>query len=418
MDVVRSKPKKRLTKKLLSTVGLILVSITIFSVLATRGEGGHVVSKNTLMIGEVQQGDFNVSVRGIGILAPKDIRWVSTAVSGRVERILIKAGAQVKADDLLLELSNPELVQRWEESKWQLEEMQAEISAQAVSLESQLLDREAAVINERLNHERALLTLNAQRKLLDQSIVAVSQVDHAEVQIEVAQIKERWLLEKKRLKKGQENLVAQNKASRARLNRMKRMVDRAAQQVEDLNVRATMDSLVQEMPIELGQQINAGINLAKLASNGLFIAELRVPEKQVNDVAIGQSVQIDTRNSVVAGIVERIDPTVINGQVQIDVALVGDLPSEARPDLTVEGIIEIANIEQTLFVKRPMFSKSFSEENVYLLGEDAELAELKTVHFGQVSNKYIEIKSGLKAGESIVVSDTSKWQGHTKVSIN
>ena len=418
MDIVRSKPKKVISKKAISIVSLLLLVAVVFILLTTKSVGSHVVSKNTLMIGEVQQGNFNVSVRGIGILAPKDIRWVSTAVSGRVERILIKAGAQVKAGDLLLELSNPELVQRWEESKWELEEMEAEISAQAVSLESQLLDREAAVINERLNHERALLTLNAQRKLLDQSIVAVSQVDHAEVKIEVAQIKERWQLEKKRLKKGQENLIAQNKASQARLNRMKRMVERAEQQVEDLNVRATMDSLVQEMPIELGQQINAGINLAKLASNGLFIAELRVPEKQVNDVAIGQSVQIDTRNSVVAGTVERIDPTVINGQVQIDVALVGDLPSEARPDLTVEGIIEIANIEQTLFVKRPMFSKSFSEEDIYLLDEEGELAAVRTVQFGQVSNKYIEVKSGLKAGQNIIVSDTSDWQGISQISIN
>lgn len=418
MDIVRSKPKKVISKKVISIVSLLLLVAVVFILLTTKSVGSHVVSKNTLMIGEVQQGNFNVSVRGIGILAPKDIRWVSTAVSGRVERILIKAGAQVKAGDLLLELSNPELVQRWEESKWELEEMEAEISAQAVSLESQLLDREAAVINERLNHERALLTLNAQRKLLDQSIVAVSQVDHAEVKIEVAQIKERWQLEKKRLKKGQENLIAQNKASQARLNRMKRMVERAEQQVEDLNVRATMDSLVQEMPIELGQQINAGINLAKLASNGLFIAELRVPEKQVNDVAIGQSVQIDTRNSVVAGTVERIDPTVINGQVQIDVALVGDLPSEARPDLTVEGIIEIANIEQTLFVKRPMFSKSFSEEDIYLLDEEGELAAVRTVQFGQVSNKYIEVKSGLKAGQNIIVSDTSDWQGISQISIN
>ena len=418
MDIIRSKQKKVISKSAVNIVILLLLAMAIFVWVLTRGEGAHIVSKNTLMLGEVQQGDFNVSVRGIGVLAPKDIRWVSTSVSGRVERILIKAGAQVKAGDLLLELSNPELVQRWEESKWELEEMEAEIIAEQVSLESQLLDREAAVINERLNHERALLTLNAQQKLLDQSIVAVSQIDHAEVKIEVVQIKERWQLEIKRLKKGQENLVAQRKASQARLNRMKRIVERAEQQVANLKVKATMDSLVQEMPIELGQQINTGVNLAKLASNGLFIAELRVPEKQVNDVAIGQTVEIDTRSSVVKGIVERIDPTVINGQVQIDVALVGDLPSEARPDLTVEGIIEIANIEEALFVKRPMFSKSFSEEDVYLLDDEGDLAQLKTVQFGQVSNKYIEIKSGLKAGESIVVSDTSDWQGFASISLN
>ena len=170
------------------------------------------VDKSELLLAQVQRGKFNISVRGVGVLVPKDIRWVATNVEGRVERILIKAGAKVKRGDLLLELSNPQLVQQLEETKWQLEEMVAETNAQTASLASELLDQEAAVINEKLNHERALLTYNAQKKLLDKGTVAVSHIAHEEVKIDVAQYKERWQLEIKRLNKKKESLEAQAKA--------------------------------------------------------------------------------------------------------------------------------------------------------------------------------------------------------------
>jgi len=418
MDIVRSKQKKTLNSKVLSIVGVVSCGVLLLAYSFSGSGGSYRIDKNTLLIDQVQRGELNVSVRGIGVLVPKDIRWIATEVQGRVERILIKPGAQVKAGDLLLELSNSQLVQQLEETTWELEALEAETLAQHVSLESDLLDQQAAVINAKLSHQRAMLTLNAQKTLLEHGTGVISQIDHEEVKIEVAQHKERWNLEIKRLAKREENLAAQAVAYQARLNRMRRILQRVQTQVNGLHVKATMDSIVQEMPVELGQQVNSGTNLARLARKGQFIAELRIPEKLIQNVAIDQLVTVDTRTSKIQGQVSRIDPAVINGSVQIDVELIGSIPSEARPDLTVEGVIEVAHLADTLYVKRPMFAKSFTQATVYLLDEDGQNASKQEVAFGQVSSKYIQINAGLNSGEKIIVSDTSDWKEHQQISLN
>ena len=250
MDIVREKPKKKINSKILSGIAIAAVLFFAFKLFFDRDGSTYAVDSNSLLTDKVQQGELYVSVRGIGVLVPKDIRWVATNVEGRVERILIKAGARVKAGDLLMELSNPMLVQRLEETRWELDEMEAQTTALEVSLESELLDQEAAVINEKLNHERALLTLNAQRTLLEQGVVAVSHIDYEEIKIDVAQFKQRWELEIKRLAKRRENLAAQKQAAQARVNRMRKIVQRAQEQVESLHATATRDSSGQEMPME------------------------------------------------------------------------------------------------------------------------------------------------------------------------
>ena len=378
----------------------------------------HIVDSDLLLTDKVQQGELTVNVRGIGVLAPKDIRWVATNVNARVDRIYVKAGAIVSKGDLILKLSNPQLDQQFEETQWELDELAAQATALKVSLESQTLDHEAAVINEKLNYERSLLTLTAQDTLLQQGINAVSQIDHQAIKIEVAQNKQRWELEIKRLEKQKENVTAQLIANQARVNRMSKTLERAKQQVESLNVRASIDAIVQVMPMELGQQVTAGTNLARLAKRDEFIAELRIPENQIQDVLVGQTVSLDTRTSKVEGVVTRIDPSVENGVVQVDVELVGPPPKEARPELTVEGIIEVMRIENALYVKRPMFAKSYGDSHVYLIDSNGDLANKHGVIFGKSSNTYIEIKGGLSLGQEIIVSDVSAWETHQQIRIN
>lgn len=378
----------------------------------------HIVDSDLLLTDKVQQGELTVNVRGIGVLAPKDIRWVATNVNARVDRIYVKAGAIVSKGDLILKLSNPQLDQQFEETQWELDELAAQATALKVSLESQTLDHEAAVINEKLNYERSLLTLTAQDTLLQQGINAVSQIDHQAIKIEVAQNKQRWELEIKRLEKQKENVTAQLIANQARVNRMSKTLERAKQQVESLNVRASIDAIVQVMPMELGQQVTAGTNLARLAKRDEFIAELRIPENQIQDVLVGQTVSLDTRTSKVEGVVTRIDPSVENGVVQVDVELVGPPPKEARPELTVEGIIEVMRIENALYVKRPMFAKSYGDSHVYLIDSNGDLANKHGVIFGKSSNTYIEIKDGLSLGQEIIVSDVSAWETHQQIRIN
>lgn len=418
MDIVRANKKKKLTTKNKLIVSFIVILALVLFLLFNKSSASFLANKNSILVDTVQRGELHISVRGTGVLAPSDIRWIATNVSGRVEQVLKKAGAKVKKGDLLLELSNPQLQQELTEAQWELQALAAETRARKISLESDLLDQEIAVINEKLNFERSQLTLNAQKELLNQGIVAVSKIDFEEVKIDVQQYKRRWQLEEKRLEKRRENLTAQIEANEARLISMRKSVQRIQQQVASLKVMATMDSIVQEMPLELGQQVSAGTNLAMLARSDLYIAELRIPEKQIKDVMIGQKVMLDTRSSKISGVIQRIDPAVVNSSVQVDVELLGALPKEVRPELTVDGVVEIATLANTLFVKRPMFASSFSHFSVYLLDPEGSNANKQSLTFGHMSSQYIEIEQGLEEGDSIIISDTSSWENHQQIRIN
>lgn len=418
MDIVRPKPSSSPFTKAIIVVFILLLLGGFFYAVMSSTSTQYVAQHDELLISTVTKGELLVTVRGTGVLAAKDVRWLSTDVEGKIERILVKAGAYVKQGDVILHLSNPQLMQRLDESKWDLDELEAQTLALKVSLESQVLDQESQVITEKLNYERSLLTLNAQNTLLQQGINAVSQIDHEAIKIDVEQNKQRWELEIKRLAKQKENVAAQMLANKARLNRLRKNAERIQDQVKGLAVRASIDALVQAMPMELGQQVTQGTNLAKLAKKDAFIAELRIPEHQIQDISVGQLVSLDTRNSQISGVVSRINPSVENGVVQVDVEMTQNAPSEARPDLTVEGIIEVARIPNTLFVKRPMFAKTLAKASVFLLDEKQANARQQDVTFGKVSATYIEIKSGLIEGQVIIVSDVSAYERHAQIRIN
>lgn len=417
MDIVRQN-KKKVSKKM-QIIGALLAITTVGLVFfLNTSNASLLVDKNSLLVSTVERGDLNITVRGTGVMVPKDIRWIATNVPGRVERIIKKAGAIVKRGDLLFELSNPQLQQELAEAKWELQALESETRANRVSLESELLDQEIVVMNEKLNYERSQLTLNAQEELFEKGFDAISKIAYEEVKMNVGQYKQRWNLEQERLEKRRENLAAQLEASEARFNMMLRSVKRIEQQVANLQVTATMDSIVQEMPMELGQEVNAGTNLALLARSNLYIAELQIPEKLIKDVQIGQEVVLDTRSSQIKGKVQRIDPTVVNSSVQVDIELLGSLPKEVRPELTVDGVIEINTIPNTLFVKRPMFANSFSKSKVYKLDSEGRHADMHTVQFGHMSTQHIQIEQGLEEGQRIIVSDASSWEQHQQIRIN
>lgn len=418
MDIVINK-KSGVSQKLKWLVlGIVLLSVTLTYAWASLSTASHSVNRDRLLTEKVNRGEFVITVRGMGVLAPKDVRWLATNVAGKVDRILVKPGALVKQGDVIMELSNPELAQQLEETRWELDELKAQMQAEKVALESELLDQESAVINEKLNYESTKLTFEAQDKLLSQGFNAVSQIDHETIKIQMAQNKRRWELEQGRLAKQKERVAAQLIANEARVQRMEKTLNRVTEQVASLTVTASIDALVQEMPIELGQQVNAGNNLARLAKRDDFIAEIRIPENQIQDVVIGQTVAIDTRTSEIEGVVRRIDPSVENGVVQVDIDLIGQAPKEARPELTVEGTIEVARMPDSLFVKRPMFAKSHNKGFVYLLDSEGNAASKHQVEFGKSSASHIEVISGLTAGQQIIVSDVSSYEQHQQININ
>lgn len=398
---------------------LIAIGLMLFVYIAwDKGQASYATDGDALVYGRVKQGVLEVKVRGTGYLVPLDVRWIAARVEGRVEQLLIKPGTSVEAGDLILELSNPELVQLLEETRWEMEALDAETTAQQVTLQSQLLDQKTVVLNAQLDYESAKLQLDAEAQLIGGDKAAVSRLDYERSKLRTRQYQQRWEIEQQRYEKMEENHQAQTHALQARLNKMQKTVQKVEQQVDSLMVRASMDSVIQEIPLQLGEQVLPGANMVKLARQDELIAELQIQEAQIRDVSIGQPVLIDTRNNTVNGVVTRVDPAVIGGTVQVDVAFVDPLPADARPDLSVDGEIQVSHIEDTLYVSRPLFSQSHSQTAVYRLTQDGDYAERVQVRLGSGSVNEIEVLQGLQAGDQIILSDSSSWESHDLISIN
>lgn len=378
-------------------------------------QADYSIDRNTIVFDEVKRGEFTISVRGTGLLIPDNIQWLSSNVEARVERIVVKPGKIVKKGDLIVELSNPQLAQLLEETRWELEARSAESKAAQVAQESALLDQKAEILNAQLNYESSKLKQDAQTELFQKKTGIISKIDYEKTRLETIQLKQRWEIQQQRLLKMKENILAQNNARDARLKKMQKTLERAQQQVDSLMIVASIDSVVQEVPIEPGQRLIIGGNIAKLAKQDSLIAELQVPELQIRNVAVGQRVIIDTRNNKVAGIVSRVDPAVVNGNVQVDVEFLNGLPEDARPDLTVDGEILITELSDTLYVNRPIFAQSQSNSAFYKLSEDGNFAERISVKLGQGSINQIQIIDGLKIGDKIIISDPSSWQTYQKI---
>lgn len=417
MDIVKPKKHRSILKRAAPWLMLLLIMLITGKYLWFIAQADFSVDGDDLIYAEVKQGSFSVSVRGTGVLVADQIQWLSANVDAQVGSIEAKPGRFVKKGDVIIILNNPQLIQQLEETQWELKAMKAESIAQRVIQESVLLDQESLVLDAELNHESSKLRLNAQTTLLGKSEGSIAQIDFEKTQLETIQLKKRWQNQIKRQIKMQENLKAQNSARSARLNKMRKTLERIQLQVDSLIVKASMDSTIQELPLELGQRVLMGSKLAKLAKKGSYIAELNIPEIQIWDISIGQQVVIDTRNSIVKGEVNRIDPVVVNGNVQVDVNLTGKLPSDLRPDMTVNGEITTTNIADTLYVERPLFAQSQSLTSTYKVDANQAFAERVKVEFGKGSINQIQIVSGLKAGDTIIVSDPSRWDTHKNILI-
>lgn len=381
-------------------------------------QSGVSIAKETLIYGEVKQGDFSVSVRGAGLLVPDKIQWLSASVDAHVERIVVKPGKAVKKGELIIELSNLQLQQLLEETRWELTAKIAESKASQVEQKSALLGKEALMLDAQLSYESSKLKLDAQQELFNKKSGAVSKIDYEKTKLETKQFKQRWTIQEKIVQSMHENITAQNNARESRLHKMRKTLERAEQQVKNLMVYASIDSVVQEVAVEPGQRISMGSNLAKLAQRDSLIAELQVAELLIGEVNIGQQVVIDTRNSKVNGKVIRVDPAVVNGKVQVDVAFTEALPADARPDLSVDGVIRITDIANTLYVGRPLFAQSSSASMLYKLDAQEDFAYRIKVNLGKGSVNKIQVIDGLALGDKIIISDPSRWQEHEKIRLN
>jgi HlyD family secretion protein len=418
LDIAVNKQKKTFLKKIWP-LALVIVSIAIaikYSAFILQAD--FVIDNETLVYGEVKKGQFSISVRGSGTLVPDKIQWLAADVDGHVERVVVKPGKTVKKGDLIIELSNPRLKQLQEETRWELETVIAESKASQAEQKSGLLFQKARMLDAKLNYQSSKLKLDANRELFDNKTGAVSKIDYEKTKLETQQFNQRWKIQQEVLHSMTENIAVQDNAHNSRINKMRKTLERAEQQVKSLMIYASLDSVVQDVAVEPGQRVNMGSNLAKLAQQDSLIAELQVAELLIGEVKLGQQVTIDTRNNKVTGIVTRVDPAVVNGNVQVDVEFTQALPSDARPDLSVDGEIHITDIADTLYVSRPIFSQRQSNSTIYKLNQDGNLAERTQVKLGQGSSNQIQVIEGLAAGDKVIISDSSSWQKYQKVRID
>ncbi|WP_125783659.1 efflux RND transporter periplasmic adaptor subunit [Pseudoalteromonas rubra] len=371
---------------------------------------------NSLIINQVKRGSFTVTVRGNGVLVPENVQWLSASGDAKVEALLYKPGQEVSRGDEIVRLTNPRLEQQLAETKWELSALEAEHQASDLAEQAAIAQQRADMLNAQMALNGAEHEYQAHLELIETG--AVSKLDFQRAKIALEQARQTLASRKEQMAESAKSLKAQQHARFARLNQLKNRVSRIQTQVDELSVRASIDSIILALPVEVGQHVSMGSNIAKLADQGALIAELQVPELQIQQIKVGQKVTIDTQNNQVLGHITRIDPEVMQGNVQVDVAFSEPLPGDARPALSVDGEITIAELDNTLYVSRPLFTQSQSQSSIYKLSSDGLMATRTAVQLGLGSVNYVQIIQGLEEGDQIITSDPSRFESFNQFRIN
>ena len=411
-DIAR---KKRIRRGVYGVIGAVVVVLVTFGVSNLQPAAPR-VDRDTVYVDTVQRGPMVRQVRGTGTLVPEEIRWIPATTEGTVERIVIRPGAAVTPSTIVLELSNPELEQTALEAELNLRAAEARFSNREVELESQLLAQRSQLATVESERVQATLQAEADEQLARDGLVGSIQLRQS--QSRARELSIRHELEQQRLRMAQDVLSVQLAVEQADVDRLKTLWQLRLDQVDDLRVRAGITGVLQQVPLEEEQRVTAGTNLARVGDPSLLKTELRIAETQAKDIQIGQSATIDTRNGVIEGHVVRIDPAVENGTVTVDVTLDGELPLGARPDLTVDGTIELERLDDVLYVGRPVFGQEESVVSLFRLDEEGEGATRTRVSLGRASVNTIEVLEGLSPGDRVVLSDMSAWDAFDRVRLD
>jgi HlyD family secretion protein len=404
--------RKRLRQVAYGAVALIIVA-AISVALARMEPAAPTVERATLLTDRVQRGSFVRDVRGLGTLVPEDTRWLSAETNGRVERIVLQPGASVGPNSVILELSNPQVEQEAINARLALQSAQAALENLRVQLQNDLLTQQSQVASAEADFTRARLQAEADEALAKQQLV--SELVRRQSQLNADALKTRFDIESKRLAIAKETLEARARVQQAAVDQARAIAALQESRLAALRVRPGFNGVLQQVPVEVGQTVAPGQNLARVADPGRLKAELRVAETQARDVEVGQRAQIDTRNGIVPGRVSRKDPAATNGTVTVDVTLEGELPRGAVPDVSVDGTIELERLENVLFLGRPAFGQDQSTISLFRVDPNTGIANRVQVQVGKSSVNRIEVRSGLNIGEEIVLSDMSQWDAVDRV---
>jgi HlyD family secretion protein len=417
VDIARSpevKRRKKIRQIIYGAVALLAIVLITVAVSRLRPAAPG-VDRATVWIDTVKRGPMIRQVRGSGILTPENIRWIPATTSGRVEKLLLRPGAQVTPTSVILEMSNPDLQQQVMDAQLSYRSAEATFENRKAELQSQLLNQEAGVATLESQSRQASLVLAANEELFKEKLI--SQLQLKQFQASDQDLKNQLLVAKQRLEISRAGMKSQLAPQEAEVNQRKATYELRLRQLEDLKVKAGMTGVLQVLPVEVGQQVAAGANVARVADPTVLKAELRIAETQTKDIKIGQDAEVDTRNGVVAGKVSRIDPASSNGTVGVDIQLLGALPPGARPDLSVDGTVRLQKLDDVIFVGRPAFGQEESTITLFKLQPDGEAHRTKVV-LGRSSVNTIEIREGLQPGDQVILSDMSAYDQFDRVRLN
>ena len=413
MDIPR---QKRPNRRRYIYMGAGVTAIALVTLALSRLEpAAPSVNASVVFTDTVKRGPMVREVRGPGNLVPEDIRWITTLTPGRVERIHVRPGTEVERGTLLLELSNPDVNIQALQAEQALTAAEAELARLRTDLETQRLNQEASVATVRREHQEALRQVRTNEELAREGLVSTIELENARDR--AAELETRLEVERERLRLFTESIEGRLQVQREQVERLRAIAEFQRNQLESMSIRATADGVLQQMALEVGQWVIPGNTLGAVVQPGRLKAELRIPETQIKDVTVGQPVRIDTRNGIVPGSVIRIDPSVINGAVVVEVALEGELPRGARPDLSVDGTIEVERLDDVLYVGRPAYGQSESTVGLFRLTENGTHAVRVPVRLGRASVNTIEVVDGLEQGDVVILSDMSSWDQHDRVRI-
>ena len=414
MDIARpsNAKKKRIKQAIYAGVGLLAVVLVSVG-LSRLKPAAPTVERAVVWPAKVERGPMVRQVRGLGTLTPEDIRWIPATTQGRVEKIILRPGTQVKSGDVILELTNPQLEQQLQDAQLKLGAAEAGLANIRVQLNNDLLAQRAATANIEADFNKAKMQAQMNEALAKDQLVSNLVLEQSRV--DATSLGVRNQISKDQLESKAASMKAQMDVQQSLVDQARAFLRLTQQQRDELKVRAGLDGMLQLVPVEVGQQVAPGTNLARVANPSRLKAEIKIAETQAKDIQLGQKAEVDTRNGIVEGRVARIDPSVKNGTRTVDVTLTGALPKGAVPDLSVDGTIELERLNDVLFMGRPAFGQDQSVVGLFKIGEDGVNAERVQVKLGRSSVNTIEVLSGLKVGDQVILSDMSAYDAYDRI---
>jgi len=415
VDIARdpSFARRRKMRRAAYAAAAVLMVVLISVALAQMKPAAPTVERATVWVDTVKRGSMVRQVRGLGTLVPEDTRWLPATTLGRVERIVLRPGAEVRPYSVILELSNPQVEQEAINARLALQAADANLANLRVQLQNELLAQQAGAATVQADYTQARLQAEVNEELAKQQLI--SELVRKQSQVRAEELKTRNEIEGQRLATAKESIEARIRVQQAAVDQARAIAQLNERRLADLKVRPGFSGVLQQVPVDVGQQVAPGQNLARVADPGRLKAELKIAETQAKDIEIGQVAQVDTRNGIIPGRVIRKDPAATNGTVTVDVGLTGALPRGAVPDLSVDGTVELERLENVLYVGRPAFGQEQSTVGLFKITNGAGDAERVQVRLGRSSVNTVEIVSGLNSGEQVVLSDMSAWDAFDRV---